>query len=339
MAKIKKKKLEIPDSVKELRYSYKKFAKKHGIRIKGKGMSKKERKRQMKKLHAEYCRCAVKGLNKAVKIMAEHPDAKNIDKVREGVENIIKNAAVMKKVAKYYRKDKEAYPNMIFLPNMIMNTILYYSREDMSEEDKAIAETLNKDALIEFCEKILKKETKRYQKFGLPEPMAYQLATVIPTGKLFKKQRGRTWYRRLIETMFNIAEVQEVNPDQILMAVYKIDKKDRLDKDEFLQGFFSEFIMQRASNKVAKYTETQKELYDGLIDRTLMYLNGLKKKKLRVILKNYIERRKSAEEYKNDTKRIIKFTDHANSNSPYETIKAVVHDLIESNSSNELYLQ
>ena len=46
MAKIKKKKLEIPDSVKELRYSYKKFAKKHGIRIKGKGMSKKERKRQ-----------------------------------------------------------------------------------------------------------------------------------------------------------------------------------------------------------------------------------------------------------------------------------------------------
>ena len=98
MAKIKKKKLDIPDSVKELRYSTKKFAKKHGIRLKGKGMSKKDKKRQLKNLQAEYSRCAIKGLNKAVKIMAENPDAKNIDKVREGVENIIKNAAVMKKI-------------------------------------------------------------------------------------------------------------------------------------------------------------------------------------------------------------------------------------------------
>ena len=339
MAKIKKKKLDIPDSVKELRYSTKKFAKKHGIRLKGKGMSKKDKKRQLKKLQAEYSRCAIKGLNKAVKIMAENPDAKNIDKVREGVENIIKNAAVMKKIAKLYKKNRDMYPNMIFLPNMIMNTIVYYSREDMSEEDKAIGESLNKEALVEFCEKILKKETKRYEKLGLPAPVAYQMATVIPTGKLFKKQRGRTWYRRLIETMYNIAEVQEVNPDMILMAVSKIDKKNKLDKDKFLEGFFSEFIMQRSSNKTAKFTETQKELHDALIDRTLVYLNGLKKKKLRVILKNYIERRKSAEEYKNDSKRIIRFTDHANSNSPYETIKAVVQDLIESNSTNELYLQ
>ena len=137
MAKIKKKKLDIPDSVKELRYSTKKFAKKHGIRLKGKGMSKKDKKRQLKKLQAEYARCAIKGLNKAVKIMAENPDAKNIDKVREGVENIIKNAAVMKKIAKIYKKNRDMYPNMIFLPNMIMNTIVYYSREDMSEEDKA----------------------------------------------------------------------------------------------------------------------------------------------------------------------------------------------------------
>lgn len=339
MAKIKKKKLDIPDSVKELRYSQKKFAKKHGIRLKGKGMSKKDRKHQLKKLRAEYSRCAIKGLNKAVKIMADNPDAKNIDKVRDGVDNIIRNPDVMKRIAKLYKKDRKMYPNMIFLPNMIMNTIMYYSREDMSEEDQEIAKNLNKDALIEFCEKILRKETKRYEKFGLPEAMAYQLATVIPTSKLFKKSRGRTWYRRLIDTMYSIAEVQEVNPDQVLMAVSKIDKKGRIDKDDFLEGFFSEFIMQRSTNKVAKFTETQKELHETLIDRTLVYLNGLKKKRLRVILKNYIERRKRAEEFKNDSKRVIKFTDHANSNSPYEKIKTVVLDLIDSNSSNELYLQ
>lgn len=339
MKKVKNKKLDIPDSVKELRLSEKKFAKKHGIRIKGKGMGKKDKKRQLKKLHEEYSKFAIKGLNKAVKMMADHPEAKNIDKVKDGVDNIIRNAAVMKKIAKIYKKNRDQYPNMIFLPSMIMNTIMYYSREDLSEEDKAVAETMDKESLMSFCEKILSRETKRYEKMGLASEVAYQMATVIPTAKLFKKKRGRVWYRRLISTMYDIAEVHEVNPDQILMAVYKVDKKDKMNKGEFLEGFFSEFIMQKSSNRTAKFTETQKELHEALIDRALIYLNGLKKKKLRNILKDYISRRKTAEEYKNDSRRVIKFTDHANSNSPYETIKEVVLDLIESNSSNEIYLQ
>ena len=184
----------------------------------------------------------------------------------------------------------------------------------------------------------MSKEIKRYAKFGLSDTVSYQLATVIPTPKLFKKKRGRVYYRRLIQTMYDIAEVQEVDVDAILQAIVKIDKK-AISKEDFLEGFFSEFIMRKSSNKTAKFTDTQKELHNAMMDRTLMYLNGIKKKKLRVILKEYIARRKTAEEYKNDSKRIIKFTEHANSNSPYENIKAVVMDLIESNSSNELYLQ
>lgn len=339
MKKIKKKKLEIPASVKELRLSEKKFAKKHGIKLKGKGMSKKDRKRQEKKLVAEYSRNAVKGLNKAVKMMAENPEAKNIDKVKDGVENIIRNGVIMKRIAKLYKKDRDAYPNMIFLPGMIMNTILYYSREDMTEEEQKIADGMNKEELIAFCEKILAKEIKRYRKLGLSPEVAYQMAVVVPTTKLFKKKRGRVYYRRLIQAMYDIAEVQEVDVDAILQAVCKVDKKKGISKSDFLEGFFSEFIMRKSSNKAAKFTDNQKELHEALIDRTLMYLNNMKHKKLRILLKEYINRRKMAEEYKNDSKRVIKFTDHANSNSPYENIKAVVLDLIETNSSNELYLQ
>ena len=55
-------------------------------------------------------------------------------------------------------------------------------------------------------------------------------------------------------------------------------------------------------------------------------------------MKAYIKRRKTAESYKNDTKRVIKFVDYANSNSPYTKLKAVLNELIADNSSNELYL-
>lgn len=336
MAKKNKKKIKIPKSVLDLRLSPKKFAKRHNIRLKGKGISKKERKHNVKRLQKEYSEHAINGLNKAVKILVENPDSKKIKKVEKGVDNIICNPGVMKKVAKIYRKSPDNYPNMVYLPNMIMNTLVYYNSDNISDEEKEIGKELDTESLIEFCEKILKKEIKRYRNMGLEPEVAYQLATVIPTTKLFKN--NRQWYKKLIQRMYEISEKTDVDIDTVLKAVSKIDKKKSIKKKDFLEGFFSEFILQKSSNKSAKFTDTQKELHEGLIERTLIYLDGLKARQLKEILKQYIKRRKTAESYKNDTKRVIKFTDHANSNSPYATIKKVVQELIDDNSNNELYL-
>ena len=337
MAKKSKKKIKIPKSVLDLRMSPKKFAKKHNIRLKGKGLSKREKKHNIKRLKAEYSESAISGLNKAVKILAENsPEHKKVLKVKDGVDNIVSNPGVMKRIAKIYKKHPDNYPNLIFLPHMIMNTLVYYSSEGISEEEKEIAKNLDAEGLVEFCEKILKKQIKRYKNMGLDEEVAYQLATVIPTAKLFRN--NRQWYKKLIQQMYDIAGQHDIDIDSILKAVYKIDKKRAIEKKDFFEGFFSEFILQKSSNKKATFNDTQKELHEGLIERTLTYLDGLKPRKLREILKQYIKRRKTAESYKNDTKRVIKFTDHANSNSPYSTIKSVVQDLISDNSSNELYL-
>ncbi len=331
-----KKKLKIPKSVLNLRMTPKKYAHKHNIRIKGKGISKRERKHNQKRLLKEYSDFAASGLNKAVKILAEHPSHKKAEKITAGVDNIITNPTVMKKIAKIYKKNPESYPNMIFLPNMIMNTLVHYASESLSEEEKKEAESLDSEALISFCEKILKKEIKRYKKFGLEDAAAYQMATTIPTTKLFK---NRQWYKRLIQQMYDIAEKETVDIDMTLKAVMKIDKKNGISKKDFLEGFFSEFILTKASNsKTSKFSDSQKDLHDGLIERTLLYLDGLKPRKTKEILKKYIKRRQSAENYKNDTKRVIKFIDHANSNSPYTNIKSVINELISDNSAYEAYL-
>lgn len=332
-----KKKIKVPKSVLDLRLSPKKFAKKHNIKLTGKKMSKREKRHNLKRLRKEYSESAINGLNKAVKILAENDsDTKKINKVKDGVDNIISNPEVMKRIARIYRKHPKSYPNMIYLPHMIMNTLMYYASDNISEEEKEIGKSLDNEALVEFCEKILKKEIKRYKNMGLDQGTAYQLATVIPTGRLFKN--NRQWYRKLINEMYSIASVQTVDIDTVLKAVTKIDKKKGIKRKEFLEGFFSEFILQKDSNKNRTFTDTQKELHHGLIDRALVYLEDLKPRKLREILKTYIKRRKTAESYKNDSKRVIKFTDHANSNSPYTTIKQVVQELIADNSSNELYL-
>ena len=340
MAKKSSKKIKIPKSVLDLQLSPKKFAKKHSIRVKGKKLSKKEKKYNLKKLRKEYSEAAAVGLNKAVKILAEYDsttaDTKKMFKVKKGVDNIISNPDVMRYIAKIYKKHPDNYPHMIYLPYMIVNTLAYYNSDGISDEDKEIGKLLDAESLISFCEKILKKEIKRYTNVGIDEKMAFMLATSVPTAKMFKS--NRQWYTRLIKQMYDSAVDTDVDINQVLKAVMKVDKKKQISKKDFLEGFFTEMIMQRSSNKSAKFTETQKELHQGLIERTLVYLNDLKPRKLRDILKTYIKRRKRAESFKNDGKRIIKFIDHAQSNSPYETIKKVVQDLIAENSANELYL-
>ena len=153
----KKKKISIPKSVSELKMSIKKFAKKNNIKLKKVG--KKEKKRNLKKLRSLYSKSTIIGLDKAVKIISENPQAegKKIEKVKAAIEKVITNNTVMEDIAKLYKKDPDKYKNLIFLPHMIINTLLYYSQEDLSEQDKAIGESLDKDSLIDFCRKVLKR--------------------------------------------------------------------------------------------------------------------------------------------------------------------------------------
>ena len=100
-----KKKIKVPKSVLDLRMSPKKFAKKNNIKIKGKGMSKSECKHNKKRLEKAYAEFALDGMNKAVKILSEHSEGKKIDKIKDGVENIITNPEAMHRIVKLYNKE------------------------------------------------------------------------------------------------------------------------------------------------------------------------------------------------------------------------------------------
>ena len=332
----KKKKIQIPKSVSDLGICIKKFAKKHGFKLKG--LDKKEKKRNLKKLKKEYSKSAIEGLNKAVKILSDNPrtESKKIEKVKKNIDNIITNGELMENIARLYKKDPDSYSNMIYFPHLIVNTILYYSQDDLSDDDKEIAQSLNKDELMEFCQKILRKKIKRYKKYDMDDLTAFKLAEVIPTSKLLTN--NRQWYKKLIQCMYNIAETTEVDFEKILKAILKIDKKKYLKKIDLYMRFYSEFILSKSSNKNHSFTDAQKDLHESLIEKTLTFMDGLKTEKLRSMLKEYIKRRKVAESYKTDTKRVIKFTDYATSNSAFPKIKSVVQDLISDNSTNELYL-
>ena len=332
-----KKDIEIPKCVKVLKMSKKKYAKKNDFNIDSKKMGDKERKRKLKKLTLEYNEDVIKGLDKAVKILSEvTEESKKLNKIKAGVESVIVDPSTMDAVAELYKKHPENYPNMIFLPYMIISTITYYRQEDLTDEEKEFGKRIHNDDLIEFCEKILRKIIKQYKKHDLDERTAFHIATVIPSTKLLAG--SRKWFRNLISTFRLMSETEVPEVKKIFKAILKLDGKKYIGKKLFYELFYQEFILTKLTNKKYSSTETQKEFYEKLVDMTLDYLNDLKVGKLKGILKQYIKARKKAEEFKTDGKRIIKFIDHATSNSPYQNIKAAVQELIADDKDNELYL-
>lgn len=332
-----KKDIEIPKCVKVLKMSKKKYAKKNDFNIDSKKMGDKERKRKLKKLTLEYNEDIIKGLDKAVKILSEvTTESKKLNKIKAGVESVIVDPSTMDAVAELYKKHPENYPNMIFLPYMIISTITYYRQDDLTDEEKEFGKRIHNDDLIEFCEKILRKIIKQYKKHDLDERTAFHIATVIPSTKLLAG--SRKWFRNLISTFRLMSETEVPDVKRIFKAILKLDGKKYIGKKLFYELFYQEFILTKLTNKKYSSTETQKEFYEKLIDMTLDYLNDLKVNKIKSILKQYIKSRKKAEEFKTDGKRIIKFVDHATSNSPYQNIKAAVQELINDDKDNELYL-
>jgi len=242
----------------------------------------------------------------------------------------------MDRVIKLYNKNPDAYPHMVYLPAMIMNTIRYYSQDSLRDDEKEVSKAMDIEKLTTFCQKILKKNVKRYRNLGIDKVQAYVLATAIPSTRHFKD--NREWYRRTINTLYELSQDTIINIEECLSAIRKVDKKNKIGKKEFEENFYREFILQRKSNKMQSMTDSQKSTLEDLTMRCLDYMEALKPKKLRAMLRGYINNRKHAEKYKTDGKRVIKFVDYANNNSPYSNIKSVVQDLIDADGQNELYL-
>ena len=332
-----KKKVKVPKSLFELKWSVSKFAKEKGIRLKGKGMSKKRKKEAKKKLRKMYALNMIGKLDKAVKIIASNPtDNKKILKLRSAIDNIIFNPEIMEQIAAIYKKDRKAYPNLMFFPYMITSTLLYYKREGLTDEEKEYGEKLDKEVLLDFCGRVLKKQIAHYESLGMDDATAFELACVIPDAEVFTTHRQ--WYRRLIMKMYELAGLGPVDLDDILKAVRSCGKSKEITKKDFLEGFYTTFMMTKATNKIATYNDHQKELHETLINETLKYLEDQKDSKRRELIKGYIRARKNDEDKKRDGKRVIKFVDQANSNSAFTGLKSTVQDLISDNPNHELYL-
>ena len=319
----------------------KKFAKKNDIpyNLKGKDFSKKEKKKAAKEFNKEYASAQLDSLDKAVKILVQcgMQENKKIDKIKESVDDVIRNPSLMNDIIDIYKKDPKQHKWILYLPSMMVATIVYYQGKDLTDAEKKEAETVDVDMLMKFSEKILKKPIRKYIKHGLSTSAAFQMACAVPSLNVFT---GRTvfFHRKFINTLFEIAKEEVVDIPTYFQAMFAMDKSEKFKKKEFLDEFCLQYLLRKQTNKSAKFTDNQKELQENLNTWALNHLNLIAKERSRSIIKNYIKARKRAEENKIDGTRVISLINHSNANSEYTRLRDVLLDLIKSNSQNELYL-
>lgn len=333
------KKIKIPDTVKDLKLSPKKFGKKIGIRI-NKGMPKKERKFYTKKLWNKYGKMAAEGLNDAMHILSENnPEEKKMAKVVKRVDGVLESPKTMNVVIKRYKKNPNRYPDMIHLPRFIISTVDYYNSTSISEAEKReMDEKFDTEKLIDFSYHILKKPIKYYENRGVADVPAFRLAAAVPSARVFNK--SRFYYRNAIEELYKIAALdpnQILDLNVIIPSMIKVDKTRKISKKEFLRHFCFEFICMRLRNKDLM-EDSQRALNTELTSFVLDFLDSMKPHSLKELLKEYITVRKK-EEYKNlKGTHPINFVEHAAANSPYLNIQNVVQDILEKNNNFATFL-
>lgn len=322
---------KLPRTVKALDQKRKKWAKKNGLNYKdGKG--------NKKLAKEEYQEAFLEGLDRSMEIILHQPNSKIADRVKDKIDAALARPKRMAEAAKIYPEHRKEYRNIIYLPNMIMTTIRYLQNgaDKLEGKEKEIAASIDETALVDFCETILKKSMKHYTSYGLSRGAAFTLACLVPSAHILEKSY---WYRALLTTLYDMAETDTFEIETIFEAVTTVDKSKVLHKRDMKRKFWLEFILMKNSNRFKNLNESQKNLHEHLQNQALEYLNGLSKDELEAMLYKYIKRRRESENNNSDGRRIFRFVDHANSNSPYGKIKQVVEKIISAKPDYEVYLK
>lgn len=327
----KHEKSKLPRSVKALSQSRKDWAKKNGLDYKddddNKDLAKKE-----------FIETFVEGLDRAMEIILDKPNSDLAKDVKREIEVALGRTKKIAAATKYYSEHRKKYQYIKYLPNVIVSTLKYVQSPsaDLTAQEATLAKNLDEVVLHDFCKAILKKPCEHYEAIGLSNSAAMALASLVPSARILEKGY---WYRALIATLYSMAETDHFEIDDVFEAITTVDKNKVLRKRDLKRKFWLEFILMKNSNRFKDLNESQKTLHEHLQIKALEYMDTLSEDELEAMLLKYIKRRRESESTNSDGRRIFRFVDHANSNSPYTKIKKVVEKIIKGKSEYEAYLK
>lgn len=179
-----------------------------------------------------------------------HIQDEHVQEIKNACFSKISDPKFIKTLRKELKEDVKI-KNIKMLPILISEMITSIQKVNAEAAANNTDEVYDMSDLVKLSQQILKKPLKKFDKENIPEDLAFDLLSIIPTEDALRKS-GLYRIRRFYEVLFEHAKVKENIPfDKIVKLIGG--------KDNY--GMFVVFSLLERKEVFGKLTDKQKVLY------------------------------------------------------------------------------
>lgn len=240
-----------------------------------------------------YYRMLLDLLPRTIDVLVKYSQVPDIREIKSSIYDKLFDKAFIKLLTKELKEDVEYIENSELLPIIIYDLITEANKrhaEELKENPEAAEFDLSD--VIELSSIINKKKMKKLKKGGVPETVAFDILSVIPTSKALEKSQTYR-IRTLCRVLYEHAKNEEFTIDPIMKLVIKSDYHPAV----------ITFLLLEKKEIYVNYTEKQKEFFNKVTDWCFNTLEDCPKETINSVLRTYIKTRQNDKAQNRDSNR------------------------------------
>lgn len=232
-------------------------------------------------------------LPRTIDVLVKYSHIPDVKELKNDIYEKLFDPAYIKLLKKELKEDIEYVENADLLPIIIYDVIMEAKRRH-DEELKTNPEAPMYDMsdVIDLSSIINKKKLKKMKKSGVPESVAFDCLSVIPTSRVLEKSQVYR-IRTLFRVLYEHAKTEDINIDAVMKLVIKSD---------YYPAVIT-FLLLEKKEIYVNYTDKQKEFFNKVTDWCFNTLEDMPKETIHSVLKAYINARRNDKKQNKDGNR------------------------------------
>lgn len=232
-------------------------------------------------------------LPRTIDVLVKYSQVPDVRELKSTIYEKLFDAAFVKVLTKELKEDVDYVENSELLPIIIYDLISEAKRRHAEEiKENPDAAEFDLTDVIELSSIINKKKMKKLKKAGVPETVAFDALSVIPTSRALEKSQT---YR--IRTLFRVLYEHAKNEDFSIEPIMKL-----VIKSDYHAAVIT-FLLLEKKEIYVNYTDKQKEFFNKVTDWCFNTLEDFPKETINSVLRTYIKTRQNDKAQNRDSNR------------------------------------
>ena len=240
-----------------------------------------------KEIKKNYYKALVDLLPEVIALLVRYSNRKEVQEITPAIYEKLSDEKFLKTLKKMIESgDIELVDNYEQLPIVIFDFLRQASKweQKLTAENDGKKVTIDTSDMVEISSMLLKKKIKKATKAGVPENIAFDVFSVIPTSKLLEKS-SMYRMRQMFLVLYEHAKSEKITP-QMFDTIVKTAVKE-----EYMPQL-SVYLLLERKEMYTQFTEEQKEFFNQVTSWVMNTIEEMPKSEIENILNAYFEARK-----------------------------------------------